>query len=214
MNFIRFYGIVFREGVRHSLDIAQAVIFVLLICAGLFIKLYPSAKTITESANLTGWEVAAYVLCAIVIIRMVFAPYWLFKDHSLELGIAKETLLRISDDRPFSYVGIAPSVIGNDFNKTPIWKIQKLYLIFRNISDRNIFYKFADLFLVYEGNKMTISLPSGAGGYIQARQEISYGFSVKDIIIQNFPATLAVGFSIEYDNVPPIRERGTKRVIQ
>lgn len=214
MGILRFYCSVVREGLRHSLDIAQAVIFVLLICAGIAIKLYPSAKAIGESANLTSLEIATYVFCAIVLVRLVLAPYWIFNAQSAQLSIATETLSRIAEDRPLRYLNIAPRVIGNDFHKTPIWTVERIELLFDNLGDRIISYKIAELFFVHEGNKTTIPLLQDAGGYIHARQQISFGFDVKGLIVRRFPAILEIGFIIEYDNVPPIKKRGTKRIIR
>jgi hypothetical protein len=79
MDFIRFYARVVREAFRHSVDFAQAVIFIVLLLAGLVAAGNPGAKMMLESFELGSWKTAALVLGGIIGIRLVMAPYWLWK---------------------------------------------------------------------------------------------------------------------------------------
>ncbi|MEW6659483.1 MAG: hypothetical protein AB1424_12560 [Thermodesulfobacteriota bacterium] len=211
MGLIRYLMRVFCEAFWPSLNITKTIIFVLFICTGLAIYLYPPARMVVEWTNLGGWQGAAKILCVIVVIRFFFASYLIFKDENTQLIATKETLSRISEDRPFSYVNIAPRVRTNNFN---IWTVEKIELLFDNLSERTISYKIIELFCEIEGNRRTIPLPPNAGGYIHARQRISYGFEPNDLTVRIFPAIIIIGFCIEYDNVPPLKKRGTKSIIR
>ena len=79
MEFLRFYGRVFREAFRHSLDIAQSVIFVLLVVTGLVVARNPGLKPMIDALDLSGAWVAIIVMGSIISIRLILAPYWLWK---------------------------------------------------------------------------------------------------------------------------------------
>src|SRR5579862_9056747 len=82
MGLIRFYGLVLREAFRHSLDIAQAVIFVILVLAGFIAARNPASKPMIDTLDLTGWKIAAIVFGGIIIIRLALAPYWLWRERA------------------------------------------------------------------------------------------------------------------------------------
>jgi hypothetical protein len=79
MGFIRFYGLVVREAFRHSLDIAQGIIFLVLLVAGAIAYGNPEIKPMIEAYDLGGWRVAAIVFGGIILIRLILAPYWLWR---------------------------------------------------------------------------------------------------------------------------------------
>ena len=79
MGLIRFYGLVLREAFRHSLDIAQAVIFVLLAFSGFIASRNPTVKPMLDAIDFGGWQIAAIVFGSIIVIRLLLAPYWLWK---------------------------------------------------------------------------------------------------------------------------------------
>jgi hypothetical protein len=88
--FLKFYGLVFREALRHSLDIAQAVIFVAIVLGGLIAARNPSLKPMIDGLDLGGSQIATIVLCTIVAIRLILAPYWLWKSAAARNVIAPE----------------------------------------------------------------------------------------------------------------------------
>jgi hypothetical protein len=79
MDFIRFYGKVLQEAFRHSLDIAQGAIFLVIILAGSIAAGNPGARMTLESLDLGGWKTAALVFGSIIGARLILAPYWLWK---------------------------------------------------------------------------------------------------------------------------------------
>jgi hypothetical protein len=104
--------------------------------------------------------------------------------------------------------------LGNDFHQTPTRTLERMELVFENLGERILNYKLAELFFSHEGARTAIPLAPTAGGYIHARQQMTYGFDVKGFTFKTFPLILILGFRVEYDNVPPVRRRRTKRIIQ
>jgi hypothetical protein len=79
MNFLRFYWAVFRESFRHSLDIAQGAIFIIIIVGGVIATGNPRAKMTLDQMDLSGWKAAAIIFGLIILIRLLLAPYWLYQ---------------------------------------------------------------------------------------------------------------------------------------
>ena len=75
-------------------------------------------------------------------------------------------------------------------------------------------YTITDLFIEYAGKKTTIPLNSGAVAFIPARQITSHEFDVDGPKTVSTPITFAVAFSLIYDNIPSIRDRRMRRVIE
>jgi hypothetical protein len=80
VGLIRFYGFVLREAFRHSLDITQTIIFLALAVAGLIVARNPASKSMIEALDVGGWKMVAMVFGTILAIRLVLAPYWLWKS--------------------------------------------------------------------------------------------------------------------------------------
>ena len=75
--------LVLRVAFRHSLDIAQTIIFLLLIGLGAVAHFYPAVNSMID---VSGWAVAAIVLGGIVLIRLLMAPYWIWKEDQRRLS--------------------------------------------------------------------------------------------------------------------------------
>jgi hypothetical protein len=84
MGFLRYYGAVFRVAFTHSLSIAQAVIFALVILIGGIAYFFPKTQTILTAwaSALNGWQVATGVLGSIIFVRLALAPYWISKQDA------------------------------------------------------------------------------------------------------------------------------------
>jgi hypothetical protein len=77
MDFFSYYGRVLAAAFSQSLDTAQAIIFVIIIAAGVVTYFFPAVKMPTD---LYGWKVSAIVLGAIIALGLfLFAPYWIWK---------------------------------------------------------------------------------------------------------------------------------------
>jgi len=187
---------------------------VIVIAAGALVQFDPAIKSIVEAADLSGWKVAALVLGAIVLVRLLLAPYWIYEAQRTKLNTAALTLSRISEDRPFTYVTMTFEVTGQNFHAQPIYTVNRMEFLFENISDRILKYEIRELYFEFDGKRTDIPISNVTPNYIHARQQMGYGFDVSGLVVQTFPTTFVVGFDIEYDNEPSIRRRGTKRVIR
>jgi divalent metal cation (Fe/Co/Zn/Cd) transporter len=78
---LTYLWLVLRRAWRQSLDTAQSVLFALIIIAGLLTYFVPQIKVMID---LGGWQVAALIAGAVLIIRLSLAPYWIWKDQQIE----------------------------------------------------------------------------------------------------------------------------------
>jgi hypothetical protein len=144
MGVIRFYWLVAREAYRHSLDIAQAVIFVALMLGGVVVAFNPSLKPMIESLDLGGWKIAALVFGSIILIRLLLAPYWLWKaaesrsQTSPERSIDHKVRIQGIADRRDNKKN-AVQVIFNFFNSSPFhtaeYEVEEIYVAINGITN-------------------------------------------------------------------------------
>lgn len=78
MSFWRYWWVALGMAFRHSLDLAQTAIFVAIIIAGLLTSFVPS---LVVTVDHSGWQVATGVLVAIILIRVLMAPVWLYREQ-------------------------------------------------------------------------------------------------------------------------------------
>ncbi|MBL0931374.1 MAG: hypothetical protein IBJ15_14810 [Alphaproteobacteria bacterium] len=81
MEFFKFYILVLREALRHSLDLTQTILFIALFFTGLVTYGNPNVKTLLEPIDLNDWKFIALLFSTVVAIRLVLAPYWLWKSE-------------------------------------------------------------------------------------------------------------------------------------
>jgi hypothetical protein len=99
VGLITFYLNVVGAAVTASLDITQAVIFVLAITIGLVGRFVPSLR---GAVDLSSWQVGLCVLAVIVGTRLIAAPYWIWDAERQELVAAGKEISSLSaklDDR-------------------------------------------------------------------------------------------------------------------
>jgi hypothetical protein len=73
--------LVLRAALRHSFHSAHSILLGLIIIVGLLTYFVPRVKVMVD---LHGWQVATFVLGSIVGVRLVLAPYWLWRDQQIE----------------------------------------------------------------------------------------------------------------------------------
>ena len=83
---LTYIWLVIRTACRHSVDVAQAVLFILFIVAGLVTYLFPRVLVMVD---FSGWQAMAAVLAGIVCVRLFSAPYWIWRDNQSKLTILK-----------------------------------------------------------------------------------------------------------------------------
>ena len=91
-----------------TLDIAQAIVFVLLILGGVIVARNPASKSIIHTLDLGGWEVGCIVLITIISVRLILAPYWLWKAAQARLLDHQEATIDF---------GLRVESFHHDFNK-------------------------------------------------------------------------------------------------
>lgn len=104
MGFASYCRAVVRTAFKHSLTKAQDTIFVLLIAVGTLIYFVPQLKH-KMPYDVSGWEMAAMVLGAIVLFRLAMAPYWIHQadqEHISKLRTTIETLGASKDNKPLT----------------------------------------------------------------------------------------------------------------
>ena len=78
---VTYIWLVLRVAWRHSFHSAHSILLGLIIGIGLLTYFVPQIKFMVD---LHGWQVAASVLGSIVGVRLVLAPYWLWRDQQIE----------------------------------------------------------------------------------------------------------------------------------
>ena len=78
---LTYLWLVLRRAWRQSLDTAQSILFALIIIAGLLTYFVPQIKVMVD---LGGWQVAALTAGTVLVVRLLLAPYWIWKDQQIE----------------------------------------------------------------------------------------------------------------------------------
>lgn len=89
MGFISYWRSVIVMAFRHSLDLAQLILFVVFLAAGsaaLFVppELAKLAPSVME--GLETWRVIAITCMAVFSVRLACAPYWIWKEQNAKLA--------------------------------------------------------------------------------------------------------------------------------
>jgi len=166
MGFFRFYGLVLREAFRHSLDIAQAIIFVLLGFSGFIAARNPGLKPMLESLNLGGWQIAAMVFGSIIAIRLILAPYWLWKGAQSRI---------VSGPQNSVDYQLRVSGIGNRNDKKR--KIIQVFFQLRNALPIPLQYEVEDVDVMVAGDRNDNPRFQSMGGIVPAQAINTFDFA-------------------------------------
>jgi hypothetical protein len=104
--------------------------------------------------------------------------------------------------------------VGNNFHATPIRDIQRIDLVFENLSKRLLRFKVKRMGIEHGGQETTIEPPDDGGTYIHGEQRMTYGADISGIRTSTFPFVLTVSFDVHYDNAPAVRARGSSRKLR
>jgi hypothetical protein len=149
---------------------------------------------------------------------IVLLAYSLWKPERAKVNDLQIQLAKIREDRPLAFTGLA---LGRNRQPRPPygdWIIERIELGFENTGAERISWTLSEFFFEYQGVRTDVPLPAGAGKYcLLAREAIDYSFDVPGLQIQlkalRVPTTIRFGFSVEYDNIPPLKVRRTKRIL-
>jgi hypothetical protein len=77
---LTYLWLVLRRAWQHSFRAAHSIILALIICGGILTYCVPQIQVMVD---LGGWQVAALTMGGILAVRLVLAPYWLWKDQQV-----------------------------------------------------------------------------------------------------------------------------------
>jgi hypothetical protein len=91
----KYYWLMLCMAFKHSLGVAQTVVFILLILLGAVAHWVPGVKTMID---VSGSLVAATILGLIIVIRLILAPFWIWKNDQKEILALKVLKEDFSDE--------------------------------------------------------------------------------------------------------------------
>ncbi len=149
---------------------------------------------------------------------LILSAYSLWKTERTKVQDLQTQLAKIREDRPLSFTGLALERCVQPRPPYGEWIIERIELGFENTGAERISWTLKEFFFEYGGTRRDVPLPAAAGRYcLLAREAVDYGFDVPGLQIQvkplGVPTTVRFGFSVEYDNVPPLKVRRMGRVI-
>lgn len=91
MRLLRYCRLVIQTAVKHSVDWAQAIVFLMTIAlwATTFIE-----PRLAWHVNLGAGNVLGVILGSLILMRLLFAPYWIYVDQEGKLKKLTEDLER------------------------------------------------------------------------------------------------------------------------
>jgi hypothetical protein len=87
MAFFRYWRDVLWMAARHSLDHTQTVLFVAFLVVGGVAAFVPAVRPMMN--DVSGWAFATGAMGCIIVVRLLFAPYWLDKEKTAALRVAE-----------------------------------------------------------------------------------------------------------------------------
>ena len=85
LDHLRYYWLVVRTAFSHSLSVAQCVLFLCIVAIGTAIWLAPQLSMTVDlpgwARTVNTWAISVLTLGTIFAIRLVLAPYWIWRDQ-------------------------------------------------------------------------------------------------------------------------------------
>jgi hypothetical protein len=160
------------------------------------------------------WRTWAIAAAGVLIAAMLEGSYQAFRKVEIERSQFYDDLQAISLDRPLAYVNSHFNFQMDNYNNRTAY-ITSWNIILENLSDRMIKFDIVDSFIQHGDDRPDNLAPVSNGAFIHARQQMQHAtVPERPIFIGNIPSAFVIGFSIKYDNVPPIRQRITSREIE
>jgi hypothetical protein len=166
-----------------------------------------------------SWWIAFAIFLIALVVLLVRIPYEIYSEQKTRIEELEHKLCRISEDRPLSFNGLSVEHCVQSRPPYGPWIIDRIGLEFENMGDQRISWTITEFFYEKAGVKLAIPLPVGAGRYsLLARERVDYGFDVPGLEIQLqgplVPTTFRVGFGAQYDNIPPLKIRHMRRLLE
>ena len=78
-EFFRFYARLLAVAFKHSYGVADAIVFFTAIAVGVAGRYFPIQMSAVS--NLLGWQIPFMALGLVFAVRLVLAPYWLYRER-------------------------------------------------------------------------------------------------------------------------------------
>lgn len=106
MGVFPFYARVVLVACRHSIDWTQLVLFLLVLVTGFVASIAPPILR-PLIPDLSGWRFALWTLGAVVALRLLLAPYWLWQEQRDRATQAVAAFAERFSDPPVLQAGAA-----------------------------------------------------------------------------------------------------------
>src|SRR5882672_4814486 len=147
----------------------------------------------------------AYGFTALVCLFV--AVYWPWRVEREKMSSLQAKLDGIGTLRSLDYRNAAFKVLRNGSSMV-------VSIIIENTGDYMLRCKLSEIFFELNGAKAKYA-PEESEIFIAANKEIAHSFNVEGLHLSTLlPNTITVGFVAKYDNIPPIRERVTARIVK
>jgi hypothetical protein len=142
-------------------------------------------------------------------IRLLGAPHHLVKVIEQERDDLNQRLKALGQERPLSFNNVQFKTYVN--KKTRKCNITAV-VYFANHGERMLKWRLLSYSIEANGKKLTS--PTATTNYFVNRgQQCWYNYpTLQDVPFNGWPITVDIMFDCEYDNVPPLVDRGTKRL--
>lgn len=188
----------FRRGM-----IVVTILANILVVAALYLGWHLNAFTALQLAS-------AGVLIAVLEVLVIF-PYRLWKANKSNIAELNQRLTVLAQERPFSLDNAQFETYLNKKAKTCNITV---VVNFMNSGERLLEWRLLSYSIEANGRKLTA--PAATSEYFVNRgQRAFYNYpTLQNVPFNGWPVTVDLMFDCEYDNVPPILVRRTKRIVR
>jgi hypothetical protein len=160
------------------------------------------------------WQGWAIVWLLVLLCVLFEGSYRRYRKLEVEYIEIKHRLQKIAQRRDLTYQNCNFQI--SQATSTSDITLNGVAVYLENVGEDLISYQIPNFFLERNGFR-TALLTTGpaAEGFVHSRQTMSHSFNCPvPFSVGTIPATFRVGFSISYDNVPPVGARVTERTIE
>jgi hypothetical protein len=112
--------LVLKTAWRHSFHAAHSLLLALIIGVGLVTWLAPQVEVMVD---LHGWQVATVVLSSIIAVRLLLAPYWIWKEDGANIAKQKNEMEQLKSQIDSE---AAKQLVIDDLSQELSWAIDNL----------------------------------------------------------------------------------------
>jgi hypothetical protein len=204
---LRYYLLVLKTAFVHLIDYAQAIIFVVLIIAGVAASCVPSLKMQIEW---TGWQVAALILGSVIALRLVLAPFWIWQEQHASGDVLQQRLTAIGSKRDLAYDHVTFGIFAT--GKKPTVTDMNVTIFFTNRGTDTLKWRMTKASMTVNGVTNAIAGPSIEYYAPPTNSAWFVTPTLKNVPCSQYPLVVDVSYTIEYDNVPGVSVRTSERV--